>query len=128
MIIKFDNLESTPIYHSNDYNLQHCIYNTSDDNSTYPINEITKFPSMQDIFKAIAYNKDCPVTNIEYSVFYKFVKDENEIIPLVNPIINFSISIEPYYNEITGEYDIWESYAHFKNIEDAYEFSINRSK
>jgi hypothetical protein len=125
MIIPLDQLEAIPGSHSKDFNDQHCYYETSDDDTTWPINENTHFPTMQEIFKSIANKSDVPQTKDEYSVFYKYVDSDNAILPLPKNAIGIDINPEPYYNEVTKSYDSYSAFVHFKNIEDAYEYSIN---
>ena len=128
MIIPFNELVAIPGSHSRDYSNQHCYYNTSDDNNTWPINENTHFPTMQEIFKAIATESGAPKTIDTFSVFYKIVNADNAMLSLPKNSIKVNINPEPYYNELTNDHDIFESFAYFENIEDAYEYSINNPK
>ena len=128
MIIPIEKLVSIPGSHSRDYNNQWCYYETSDDNSTYVINENTKFPSMLDIYKSVATQSEPPETKITYSVFYQDVNSDDIILLIPDKAFKVYINPEPYYNDKTKQYDIFESFVYFTEFEDAYNYSINNPR
>jgi hypothetical protein len=125
MIIPLDKIESTPGSHSRDYNYQWCYYKTSDNDTTYPINENTIFPEVLQIIIASQTGLPKPEIKTTYSVFYKIVNSDNAILPIPNNALKVWIEPEPYLNDVTREYDQYIAYAYFGNLEDAYNFSIN---
>jgi hypothetical protein len=128
MIIPIDKLESIPDHASRDFNRQYAHYNTSDDNSTYPVFEYTKFPSMQDIFKAVATQSEPPETEVIYSVYYCDVNSDDAILPVIGGADKVSINPEPYYNELTKQNDIYEAFLKFTDFETAYKYAISNPK
>jgi hypothetical protein len=127
-IIPFNKLESTPVSHSPDFNKQYCYYKTSTDNSTPAIGEYTRFPSMQEIIKAVYTDSESPLTEVTYSVKHSEVESDNEILPVPEHATYVKIDPEPYYNEITKKNDIFVAYTIFNedNFKNAYEYAINQ--
>lgn len=116
MIIPLEDLISIPIYEHGHW--QYCKYETSNDESTFPIVEITWFPNPFDFKNYI---------KVHYEVFYKEVdRDDVELTDTILGMTKIVIACEPNWNEETKSYDKFSSFVRFDDIEQAYNYAISK--
>lgn len=118
MIISFDDLEFMPEHQENHFD--YCRIETSDDQTTKHITEVTWYPNPFDFKRCMT---------VKYRVFYKRVESEDfTITESINGMIGQWVNGEPYYNENDGITDyskeFYAVFVDFEDLESAYNYAI----